>query len=83
MGGFGGTPTEHLVSLPMSLLTCSADVAGGVRGPGEAVDRRPVVAQSGHGNTGNTDIQYYHLRGCEGGGGGRREREREGGLLRA
>ena len=36
-------------------------MAGGVRGPGNAVDGGSVVAQSGHWQTGNTHVQYDHL----------------------
>ena len=43
------------------ISTCGTDVTGRVRGPSDAVDGSSVVAESGHGNAGDSHVQYYHL----------------------
>ena len=48
-------------------LTCSADVAGGVRGPGDAVDARPVVVEAGYRCARNAYVQDNHLTETEAG----------------
>ena len=53
--------TTSLSSCSGALLTCSADVAGGVRGPGDPVDLGPMVAEPGHWDTGDTNVQDDHL----------------------
>ena len=49
------------ILVKLSYRTCSTDVARGVGGPGDAVDGSSVVAQSGHGNAGDTHVQDYYL----------------------
>ena len=54
-------PSTSLSTCSGALLTCSADVAGGVRGPGDPVDLGPMVAEPGHWDTGDTNVQDDHL----------------------
>lgn len=46
---------------PWFPLTCSADVTGGMRGPGDAVDTGAMVVEPRHGCARHTDIQDDHL----------------------
>ena len=63
----------------MLMLTCCADVAGGVRCPGDAVDTRAVVVEPSDGRAWHTHVQNHHLgEKCEREGEWKRERKREG-----
>lgn len=48
-------------NLQSAAFTCSADVTGGVRGPGDAVDTRTMVVQPSHRSAGHTYVQDDHL----------------------
>ena len=39
------------------IISCCADVARGMWGPGNTVDTGPVVVEPGHGSAGDPDVQ--------------------------
>lgn len=52
----------HPHPTPATMITCSTDVAGRVRGPSNAIDTRSVVVQPGNRCAGNSDIQNHYLQ---------------------
>lgn len=63
---------RHLLDVPdegLVVVTRRADVAGGVRGPGDAVHAGPVVAQPGDGRARDPHVQDDHLGSVHGDGG--------------
>jgi hypothetical protein len=54
---------ESMTCLMLS-LTCRADVAAGMGGPGDAIYTCSMVVQSSHGGTGHSHIQNNNLLAC-------------------
>ena len=63
---------RHLLNVPnegLMIVAGRANVTRRVRSPGDAVDARPVIAETGHGSARDPHVQNHHLARVHGDGG--------------